>query len=97
MVILHLGKFCLIEKLIGFVSTEIAFWMYTGERQAGKWRKNYLEAVLKQDVGFFDTDARTRDIVFSISTDTRLVQAAIGEKVCPLLPYLNPHISFRLI
>ncbi|KAG8366827.1 hypothetical protein BUALT_Bualt16G0008400 [Buddleja alternifolia] len=32
------------------------------------------------DVGFFDTDARTGDIVFSISTDTLLVQDAISEK-----------------
>ena len=44
-------------------------------------RKKYLEAVLKQDVGFFDTDARTGDIVFSVSTDTLLVQDAISEKV----------------
>lgn len=47
-------------------------------------RKKYLEAVLKQDVGFFDTDARTGDIVFSVSTDTLLVQDAISEKVRPL-------------
>jgi ATP-binding cassette, subfamily B (MDR/TAP), member 1 len=55
--------------------------MYTGERQVSALRKRYLEAVLRQDVGFFDTDARTGDIVFSISTDTLLVQDAIGEKV----------------
>ena len=55
--------------------------MYMGERQAGRLRRKYLEAVLKQDVGFFDTDARTGDIVFSVSTDTLLVQDAISEKV----------------
>ncbi|KAG5527475.1 hypothetical protein RHGRI_028388 [Rhododendron griersonianum] len=60
---------------------EIACWMYTGERQVGTWRKKYLEAVLKQDVGFFDTDARTGDIVLSVATDTVLVQDAISEKV----------------
>lgn len=48
-------------------------------------RKKYLEAVLKQDVGFFDTDARTGDIVFSVSTDTLLVQDAISEKVLNLI------------
>lgn len=61
--------------------TEIACWMYTGERQVCVLRKKYLEAVLKQDVGFFDTDSTTADIVFSISTDTLLVQDAISEKV----------------
>ena len=60
---------------------EIACWMYSGERQVSTLRKKYLEAVLKQDVGFFDTDARTGDIVFSVSTDTLLVQDAISEKV----------------
>ncbi|XP_062074951.1 ABC transporter B family member 19-like [Humulus lupulus] len=60
---------------------EIACWMYTGERQVGTLRNKYLDAVLKQDVGFFDTDARTGDIVFSVSTDTLLVQDAISEKV----------------
>lgn len=58
--------------------------MYTGERQVSTLRKKYLEAVLKQDVGFFDTDARTGDIVFSVSTDTLLVQDAISEKVLNL-------------
>lgn len=65
--------------------------MYTGERQVGALRKNYLEAVLKQDVGFFDTEARTGDIVFSVSTDTLLVQDAISEKVS-----LTTMISFSL-
>ena len=64
-----------------FFVSEIACWMYTGERQVSTLRKKYLEAVLKQDVGFFDTDARTGDIVFSVSTDTLLVQDAISEKV----------------
>lgn len=68
------------------IIVEIACWMYTGERQAGTLRKKYLEAVLKQDVGFFDTDARTGDIVFSVSTDTLLVQDAISEKVSFSIP-----------
>jgi ABC-type multidrug transport system fused ATPase/permease subunit len=58
-------------------------------------RKKYLEAVLKQDVGFFDTDARTGDIVFSVSTDTLLVQDAISEKVLYQFDIQTPHsLSF---
>lgn len=70
--------------------------MYTGERQAGALRRRYLEAVLKQDVGFFDTDARTGDIVFSVSTDTLLIQDAISEKVTSLSRFHSPsqvHVS----
>lgn len=69
--------------------------MHSGERQAGAWRRKYLEAVLKQDVGFYDTDARTGDIVFSVSTDTLLVQDAISEKVkesfCNFIYCLGEH------
>ncbi|KAL3844648.1 hypothetical protein ACJIZ3_002051 [Penstemon smallii] len=72
---------------------EIACWMYTGERQVGAFRKKYLEAVLKQDVGFFDTDARTGDIVFSVSTDTLLVQDAISEKVGNFIHYLSTFLA----
>ncbi|KAL6553004.1 ABC transporter B member 19 [Orobanche gracilis] len=72
---------------------EIACWMYTGERQVGALRKKYLEAVLKQDVGFFDTDARTGDIVFSVSTDTLLVQDAISEKVGNFIHYLSTFLA----
>ncbi|CAH9092477.1 unnamed protein product [Cuscuta epithymum] len=72
---------------------EIGCWMYSGERQAGEWRKRYLEAVLKQDVGFFDTDARTGDVVFSISTDTLLVQDAISEKVGNFIHYLSTFLA----
>ncbi|GFQ02953.1 ABC transporter b family member 19 [Phtheirospermum japonicum] len=72
---------------------EIACWMYTGERQVGAMRKKYLEAVLKQDVGFFDTDARTGDIVFSVSTDTLLVQDAISEKVGNFIHYLSTFLA----
>ncbi|AQK44034.1 ABC transporter B family member 19 [Zea mays] len=72
---------------------EIACWMYTGERQVGALRRRYLEAVLRQDVGFFDTDARTGDVVFSVSTDTLLVQDAIGEKVGNFIHYLATFLA----
>ncbi|MED6205610.1 ABC transporter B member 19 [Stylosanthes scabra] len=72
---------------------EISCWMYSGERQVSTLRKKYLEAVLKQDVGFFDTDARTGDIVFSISTDTLLVQDAISEKVGNFIHYLSTFLA----
>ncbi|GAB2287878.1 ABC transporter B member 19 [Dionaea muscipula] len=72
---------------------EISCWMYTGERQAGALRRRYLEAVLKQDVGFFDTDARTGDIVFSVSMDTLLVQDAISEKVGNFIHYLSTFLA----
>lgn len=94
----EVAKYALYFVYLGLVVclssyAEIACWMYTGERQAGTLRKKYLEAVLKQDVGFFDTDARTGDIVFSVSTDTLLVQDAISEKVGNFIHYLSTFLA----
>ncbi|KAG0499630.1 hypothetical protein HPP92_004321 [Vanilla planifolia] len=94
----EVSKYALYFVYLGLVVcvssyAEIACWMYTGERQSGKLRRKYLEAVLKQDVGFFDTDARTGDIVFSISTDTLLVQEAISEKVGNFIHYLSTFLA----
>ncbi|XP_074587475.1 ABC transporter B family member 19 [Curcuma longa] len=94
----EVSKFALYFVYLGLVVclssyAEIACWMYTGERQASALRCKYLEAVLRQDVGFFDTDARTGDIVFSVSTDTLLVQDAISEKVGNFIHYLSTFLA----
>ncbi|PNX98445.1 ABC transporter B family member 1-like protein, partial [Trifolium pratense] len=59
---------------------EISCWMWTGERQSTKMRIKYLEAALKQDIEFFDTEVRTSDVVAAINTDAVMVQDAISEK-----------------
>ncbi|KAG6719760.1 hypothetical protein I3843_03G024700 [Carya illinoinensis] len=94
----EVSKYALYFVYLGIVVclssyAEIACWMYSGERQVSTLRKKYLEAVLKQDVGFFDTDARTGDIVFSVSTDTLLVQDAISEKVGNFIHYLSTFLA----
>lgn len=94
----EVSKYALYFVYLGLVVcassyAEIACWMYSGERQVSALRKKYLEAVLKQDVGFFDTDARTGDIVFSVSTDTLLVQDAISEKVGNFIHYLSTFLA----
>ncbi|XP_071706745.1 ABC transporter B family member 19-like [Rutidosis leptorrhynchoides] len=94
----EVSKYALYFVYLGLVVcvssyAEIACWMYTGERQVSALRKRYLEAVLKQDVGFYDTDARTGDIVFGISTDTLLVQDAISEKVGNFIHYLSTFLA----
>lgn len=35
-------------------------WQYTSVRQTNRWRRRYLEAVLSQDISFFDTQASVR-------------------------------------
>jgi ATP-binding cassette subfamily B (MDR/TAP) protein 1 len=56
--------------------------MYTGERQAGRIRAKYVHAILRQNVGYFDTQGgNIAAIVASVSADTLLLQDAISEKV----------------
>eukprot|EP01018_Ginkgo_biloba_P022662 Gb_23626 [translate_table: standard] len=57
-------------------------WTRTGERQASRIRRKYLRAVLRQDVGFFDTKgASTSEVVTSVSNDTLVIQDVFSEKV----------------
>ncbi|PRQ38180.1 putative xenobiotic-transporting ATPase [Rosa chinensis] len=56
-------------------------WMITGERQAARIRSLYLKTILRQDVGFFDKEINSGEIVGRMSGDTVLIQEAMGEKV----------------
>ncbi|XP_078435341.1 ABC transporter B family member 3-like isoform X2 [Wolffia australiana] len=60
---------------------QLTCWIITGERQAARIRNMYLKAILRQDIGFFDKDAATGEVVGRMSGDTVLIQEAIGEKV----------------
>lgn len=55
--------------------------MQAGERLVGRIRLAYLDAVLRQDVSFFDVEARTAEVISTISTDTAVIQEALSEKV----------------
>lgn len=52
-----------------------------GELSAYRIRTKYLRAVLRQDIGFFDTDISTGDIMHGISSDVAQIQEVLGEKV----------------
>uniref|UniRef100_A0ACD5ZP59 Uncharacterized protein n=1 Tax=Avena sativa TaxID=4498 RepID=A0ACD5ZP59_AVESA len=72
---------------------EIACWMWTGERQSTRMRIRYLEAALKQDVSFFDTDVRTSDVIYAINADAVIVQDAISEKLGNLIHYMATFVA----
>ncbi|KAJ1279478.1 hypothetical protein BS78_04G159800 [Paspalum vaginatum] len=59
-------------------------WARTAERQASRMRARYLQAVLRQDVEYFDlmrSGSNTSEVVTSVSNDSLVVQDALGEKV----------------
>ena len=55
-------------------------FIYTGEHISAKIRERYLEACLRQNIGFFD-DIGAGEITTRITSDTNLVQDGISEKV----------------
>ncbi|CAB4265548.1 unnamed protein product [Prunus armeniaca] len=85
--LVYLGLILFASAWIG-----VAFWMRTGERQTARLRLKYLQSVLKQDINFFDTEARDTNIIFHISSDAILVQDAIGDKTGHALRYLSQFI-----
>ncbi|CAL5405665.1 unnamed protein product [Camellia sinensis] len=60
-------------------------WARTAERQTSRMRTEYLKSVLRQEVGFFDTQAADSSITFqvitTISSDSNSIQVTIGEKI----------------
>ncbi|XP_062077804.1 putative multidrug resistance protein [Humulus lupulus] len=68
-------------------------WSRTAERQTSKMRKEYLKSVLRQEVGFFDTQiagsSTTSQVVSIISSDANAVQVALCEKIPDCLAYMS--------
>ncbi|CAN6242649.1 unnamed protein product [Urochloa humidicola] len=60
---------------------EITCWRIIGERSALRIRREYLKAVLRQDIGFFDTEVSTGEVMQSISSDVAQIQDVMGEKM----------------
>ncbi|KAJ6323369.1 hypothetical protein OIU76_010809 [Salix suchowensis] len=60
---------------------QVSCWMVTGERQAARIRNLYLGAILRQEIGFFDKETNTGEIIGRMAGDTILIQDAMGEKV----------------
>ncbi|CAK9173411.1 unnamed protein product [Ilex paraguariensis] len=73
--------------------TEVACWMYTGERQAAKMRMAYLRSMLSQDISLFDTEASTGEVISAITGDIIVVQDAISEKVGNFMHYISRFIA----
>ncbi|KAL6285339.1 hypothetical protein ACE6H2_009729 [Prunus campanulata] len=48
---------------------------------AQRMRREYLRAVLQQDISFFDTEVAAGDIMHGISSDVAQIQEVMGEKV----------------
>ncbi|XP_078435411.1 ABC transporter B family member 11-like isoform X2 [Wolffia australiana] len=72
---------------------QVACWMVTGERQAARIRNLYLKAILRQEIGFFDKETNTGEVVGRMSGDTVFIQDAMGEKVGKFIQLLSTFVG----
>ncbi|RCV06779.1 hypothetical protein SETIT_1G191000v2 [Setaria italica] len=57
-------------------------WARTAERQASRMRARYLQAVLRQDVEYFDLRTGSMsEVVTGVSNDSLVIQDALAEKL----------------
>ncbi|EJU03196.1 multidrug resistance protein 1 [Dacryopinax primogenitus] len=76
LVILGIGAYVVVH-------TYMFIWIYTGEKATKRIREEYLKALLRQNIAFFDT-LGAGEIVTRIQSDTHIIQIGISEKV-PLI------------
>ena len=55
--------------------------MHASQRQVSRLRLAFLRAVLRQEMGAFDTDLSSAKVITGITDHMRIIQDAIGEKV----------------
>ncbi|KIJ64522.1 hypothetical protein HYDPIDRAFT_89952 [Hydnomerulius pinastri MD-312] len=67
--------------------TYMYIWVYTGEINAKRIRERYLQAVLRQDIAYFD-NVGAGEVATRIQTDTHLVQQGMSEKVALVVNFL---------
>lgn len=71
-------------------------FLYTGEHVSQKVREQYLAAILRQNIGFFDK-LGAGEITTRITADTNLVQLGISEKVALTLTGVSTFVTAFVI
>lgn len=67
-------------------------WNYTGELLSKRVRENYLRAVLRQEIAYFD-DLGAGEVATRIQTDCHLVQDGTSERVALVTQYLATFVT----
>ncbi|KAK4272062.1 hypothetical protein QN277_020662 [Acacia crassicarpa] len=72
---------------------QVTCWMVTGERQSARIRSLYLEAILRQEVSFFDRETNSGEVITRMSGDAVLIQDAMGEKVGKFIQHVATFVG----
>ncbi|RMD43465.1 hypothetical protein DV735_g1651, partial [Chaetothyriales sp. CBS 134920] len=76
--VLYFVYLAIAEFALTYISTVL--FLYVGEHITSKVRQEYLRAILRQNIGFFDK-LGAGEVTTRITADTNLIQDAISEKV----------------
>ncbi|WWD20569.1 hypothetical protein CI109_105045 [Kwoniella shandongensis] len=68
--------------------TYMFIWNVSGELNSKRIRENYLRAVLRQEIAYFD-DLGAGEVATRIQTDCHLVQEGVSEKMALVFQYLG--------
>ncbi|KAF9242531.1 P-loop containing nucleoside triphosphate hydrolase protein [Melanogaster broomeanus] len=74
----------------------MAIWVYTGEVNSKRIREKYLEAILRQDIAYFD-NVGAGEVATRIQTDTHLVQQGMSEKVALVVNFVGSFFAGFLL
>jgi len=70
-----LGGICFVAAWVGEAGFKVS-----GLRQSAMWRKTYLSAILRQDIGWFDTN-NPGELSSKIAESTQLIEEGNGTKL----------------
>jgi len=82
--------------MLGASALESYILVQTGEIQAGRYRKNYLKAIVRQNIAYFDTIG-SGQVATRITNDTASVQEAISEKLGNMIQGIATFITAIII
>ncbi|KAF9238097.1 P-loop containing nucleoside triphosphate hydrolase protein [Melanogaster broomeanus] len=77
-----------------FVSTYtyMVIWIYIGEVNSKRIREKYLQAILRQEIAYFD-NVGAGEVTTRIQTDTHLVQQGMSEKVALIVNFISVFLT----
>uniref|UniRef100_A0A0N5AM76 Multidrug resistance protein 1 n=1 Tax=Syphacia muris TaxID=451379 RepID=A0A0N5AM76_9BILA len=90
-------KFCLYYLIIGvamFVTSYVQIWCFESfaERTTHKLRRNYLKAILRQEIAWFDKE-QTGSLTSRLTDDLERVREGIGDKLSILIQLLATFVA----
>ncbi|VAH78687.1 unnamed protein product [Triticum turgidum subsp. durum] len=87
----------MLVRLTLYSFSEVSCWTMAGERHSSRIRSLYLKSILRQDIAFFDTQMTTGEAVSRMSSDTVMIQDALGEKAGKLVQLTSAFLGGFII